>query len=72
MTHVILTESEEHMLKSIFKILEISVEMVTILANIPGFVKIHRHICAHCLDKGKQLNHAEKGCYWAKKSQKNE
>ena len=67
--------------QSIFKILEISVQMVMILANIPGFVKcfklghvlsldhetngkIHKHICAHCLDKEKQLNHA-------KKSQKN-
>ena len=34
--------------------------------------KVQKHICAHCLEKGKQLNHAEKDCYWVKKSPKNE
>ena len=39
MTRVVLTESEEHMLKNTFRTLEISVEMVMILANVPGSVK---------------------------------
>ena len=33
--------------------------------------RLHRHICAHCLENGKQLNHSEKDCR-AKKSSKNE
>ena len=36
---VVLTESEEHMLKNTFRTLEISVEMVMILAHVPGSVK---------------------------------
>ena len=39
MIRVVLTESEECRFKSTFKTLEISVEMVMILANVPGFVK---------------------------------
>ena len=32
--------------------------------------KLHRHICANCLDKGRQLNHPEKDCLFSKNSQK--
>ena len=31
--------------------------------------RLHRHICAHCLENGRQLNHSEKDCR-AKKSSK--
>ena len=35
--------------------------------------RLHKHICAHCLSTGKQLNHAEKDCLIKKQSQtKNE
>ena len=32
--------------------------------------KLHRHIFANCLEKGRQLNHPEKDCLWSKNSQK--
>ena len=32
--------------------------------------KLHRHICANCLEKGRQLNHPEKDCLWSKKQSK--
>ena len=32
--------------------------------------KLHRYICANCLEKGRQLNHPEKDCLWAKNNQK--
>ena len=34
--------------------------------------KLHRHICANCLEKGRQFNHPEKDCLWSIKQSKNE